>query len=49
MCIITGDEGGMKFLVMAINPKGRMVYGGQVPSRYCFANLNDLQKHEWEY
>lgn len=39
----------MRFLVMTINPKGKMVDGGQVHSRYCFANLNHLQKYEWEY
>lgn len=38
VCIITGIGGGIRFMVMStLNTKGKMVYGGQVTSGYCFA------------
>lgn len=41
VCIITGIGGGIRFMVMStLNTKGKMVYGGQVTSGYCFAKLN---------
>lgn len=36
-------------MMTTLNTKGKMVYGGQVTSGYCFANLNYILRSDLIY